>query len=76
MAKLSVLPTVKRKCSDSAVERLKQLLKDVESGEIESIIMVAWRNDGDVWISVGEQEEITKKLGAMERLKFEILKGD
>ena len=68
-----LLPTPLLKANERLVEELNGLLKDAQDGKIKNICYVAWRTDETVR-SYGWTSDTTKTLGALERMKYELLK--
>lgn len=57
------------------IERCRELLAQAESGDIESIFVIAFRKDGDYDVLISETMDMLKKIGCLERLKHEFLNG-
>lgn len=70
---LSVIKTKKQQANENTVEILEEILAAAKEGEFESVVAVAFRPDSTCSSYASASLENTKKLGAIEVLKFDLL---
>ena len=72
---VEVLKTRAQIVNEKCVDVCRDLLAQAVKGEIQSVFIVSFEPGGDYRVMVSETINTLKKVGALERLKFDFLAG-
>lgn len=67
MAQIANLVTPEIKRSQSAAKVLRRIAEEADSGEVETVVIIAFRRGGDFKIEQSEIVQISEKIGLLFR---------
>jgi hypothetical protein len=72
---LAVVKTQSQKCCAEAVQVLREVTEKVQSGEIETLMVIGIRPDGKFWTKASPSMSSLQSVGALEFLKYDLIVG-